>query len=65
MDFANVRNMHRVFGSDPQKKVKLLLDYAGEHREVADPWYTGNFEKTYCDVLKGCQSILTILGGAK
>ena len=58
MDFANVRNMHRIFGSDPQDKIKLLLDYAGEHREVADPWYTGDFEQTYQDVLAGCKGLL-------
>ena len=62
MDFANVRNMHRIFGSDPLCKIKLLLDYAGEHREVADPWYTGDFEKTYRDVLKGCEGLLSTQG---
>lgn len=65
MDFANVRNMHRIFGSDPQDKIKLLLDYAGEHREVADPWYTGDFEKTYRDVLKGCECFLSTQGDEK
>ena len=65
MDFANVRNMHRIFGSDPQNKVKLLLDYAGEHKEVADPWYTGNFEVTYRDVLRGCNGILQTQGEEK
>lgn len=65
MDFANVRNMNCIFGSDPQKKIKLLLDYAHEHREVADPWYTGDFEKTYNDVLKGCKGILSTLGVEK
>ena len=62
MDFANVRNMHRIFGADPQNKVKLLLDYASEHREVADPWYTGDFEKTYRDILKGCECFLSTQG---
>ena len=65
MDFANVRNMNRIFGTDPQNKVKLLLDYANNHREVADPWYTGNFEKTYRDILMGCSCILSTQGGTK
>ena len=58
MDFANVRNMHRILGGDPDCKIKLLLDYAGEHREVSDPWYTGDFEKTYRDIVKGCEAFL-------
>lgn len=58
MDRANIRNMHRIFGSDPKNKIKLLLEYAGEEKEVADPWYTGDFEATYSDILKGCQGIL-------
>lgn len=65
MDFNNVRNMHRIFGSDPQNKVKLLLDYVGKHTEVADPWYTGNFEATYQDILQGCEGILSTQGGEK
>lgn len=58
MDFANIRNMNRIFGGDPKRKVKLLLDYVGEHREVSDPWYTGDFEKTYTDVIRGCRALL-------
>lgn len=65
MDFANVRNMHIIFGADPENKVKLLLDFACEHREVADPWYTGNFEETYKDVVRGCKGILSTLGEGK
>lgn len=65
MDFANVRNMHRIFGSDPLCKIKLLLDFASEHREVADPWYTGDFEQTYRDIVKGCKSLLATLGDGK
>ena len=65
MDFANVRNMHRIFGSDPDGKIKLLLDYAGEHREVADPWYTGDFETTYGDIIKGCECFLSTQGKEK
>lgn len=65
MDLANVRNMHTIFGSDPESKIKLLLDYAGEHSEVADPWYTGDFESTYKDIVKGCQALLSHTGWAK
>lgn len=65
MDFANVRNMNRIFGSDPKSKVKLLLDYASEHREVSDPWYTGDFEKTYRDIVNGCREILKMLSEEK
>lgn len=58
MDFANVRNMHRIFGSDPENKIKLLLEYANEQGEVADPWYTGNFDVTYSDIVRGCVGLL-------
>ena len=57
--------MHRIFGGDPQGKVKLLLEYAGERKEVADPWYTGDFEITYRDILNGCNGILSTLGEVK
>lgn len=50
MDGQNYRNLMRIFGSDPSHKIQPLLD-----RDVADPWYTGNFERTYQDVLEGCQ----------
>lgn len=65
MDFANVRNMHRIFGADTENKIKLLLDYADEHKEVADPWYTGNFEATYRDIVKGCECLLSTHGEEK
>ena len=69
MDCANIRNMHRIFGADPQNKIKLLLDYCGGSanmpQEVADPWYTGDFESTYRDILNGCECILKTLGGQK
>ena len=65
MDYANLRNMQRIFGSDPQNKIKLLLNYVGEDKEVADPWYTGDFDKTYEDILAGCQGILSTLGEEK
>ena len=61
MDEENVRDMLRLFGGDPDKKIHTLLYFAGENREVADPWYTGNFDETYEDVLKGCKGLLQFL----
>ena len=62
MDNANLRNMHRICGGDPEKKIHLLLDYANRPgQEVADPWYTGDFSKTWEDVLQGCQGLLAVL----
>ena len=65
MDRANLRNMTRLFGGDPSGKCRLLLDYAGRPgQEVADPWYTGDFEATWRDVLAGCRGLLRALTGA-
>ena len=58
MDRANYANILRITGSDPQDKVKLLLDFTDCPRDIADPWYTGNFDRTYDDVLKGCTALL-------
>ena len=58
MDSANIRNMQRMTGGDPDGKVSKLLSYAGVSRDIADPWYTGNFDDTYDDVLSGCQALL-------
>ena len=58
MDSANIRNMHRIFGSDPYCKIIRLLDLTDEKRDVADPWYTGNFEVTYRDVTSGCEALI-------
>ena len=57
MDDANVRNIIRIAGGDPEKKVFKLLDFAGEDRSIADPWYTGNFDETYDDILTGLQGL--------
>ena len=62
MDRNNLRNITRIIPTDPQNKIKLLMDYAGEHRDVADPWYTGDFEITYVDIEKGCKALLKHLG---
>ena len=58
MDTYNMRNMMRIFGADPENKVSLLLDHTDRPGDVADPWYTGNFDATWRDCLEGCQSIL-------
>ena len=58
MDNANLRNMNRISGGDPAGKIHSLLEYAGRKGEVADPWYTGDFEKTWQDVLAGCTGLL-------
>ena len=59
MDHNNLRNLRRVVGEDTEGKVRLLLDYAGRPgAEVADPWYTGDFEATWNDVLAGCRGLL-------
>ena len=55
MDEWNIRNILRIIGSDPQRKVHKLLEYTGSGRDIADPWYTGNFEDTYRDIKKGCE----------
>lgn len=61
MDQWNYRNMMRIFGKDPEQKVSLLLDFTDRPGEIADPWYTGNFDETYRDVLDGCEGFLAYL----
>ena len=61
MDMENMRDLDRLSGGDPQKKIRRLMEFAGESRDVADPWYTGDFDTTYMDVLKGCKSFLNSL----
>ena len=58
MDQRNLRNIDRIIQGDPDGKVSLLLDHAGIHRDVADPWYTGDFESTWNDVNQGCKALL-------
>ena len=61
MDSWNYKNMLRIAGKDPEKKISLLLDYTDHPRDVDDPWYTGNFEKTYEDVVAGCKGLLACI----
>ena len=61
MDSANLRNMRRICGGDPQEKLHLLMDFTDRPGDVADPWYTGDFESTWRDVLEGCRGLLARL----
>ena len=61
MDSANMRNMKYMLGSDPDGKMYKLMSFAGSDRDVADPWYTRNFEVTYRDVEEGCKGLLAFL----
>lgn len=61
MDTWNIRNMLRIVGRDPQKKICRLLDFAKESGDIADPWYTGNFDETYEDVKEGCEAFLAYM----
>lgn len=58
MDRSNLRWMNWIIGSDKDDKVRLLMSFAGASRDVADPWYTGDFETTYQDVVQGCKALL-------
>ena len=60
MDSRNIRNMERICGGDPEGKIHMLLDFTSRPGDVADPWYTGNFEATWRDVLEGCQQLLAV-----
>ena len=57
MDHWNMRNMRLIFGPNRTKKLHLLLDFSKNPREIADPWYTGDFDKTYDDIVKGCKGL--------
>ena len=58
MDRANISNILRIIGSDPQEKVHRLLDFTELPRDIADPWYTGDFEITYAEIKAGCAALL-------
>ena len=61
MDRFNLRNMTRFVGNDPDNKVSLLMDFTNRPGDVADPWYTGDFDSTWNDVYEGCVGILNRL----
>lgn len=58
MDHNNLRNLRRMLGEDTENKIHLLMEYTDRPGEVADPWYTGDFEETWQDVLAGCTELL-------
>ena len=58
MDTWNIRNMKAICGGDPEGKIRQLLEFTSRPGDVADPWYTGDFETTFQDILEGCEAIL-------
>lgn len=58
MDQSNLQLLRRIIPDDPQGKIHLMMSYAGVSRDVADPWYTGDFEEAFQDILKGCEAVL-------
>ena len=61
MDTWNMRNLDRILKGDPEEKVYKFLSFAGSSRDIADPWYTGDFDTTYNDVVEGCEGFLAYL----
>ena len=62
MDGSNLRRMHRICGGDSEGKMRLLMDFTSRPGDVADPWYTGDFQETWDDVSEGCSGLLNYLG---
>ncbi|MDY3281308.1 low molecular weight protein-tyrosine-phosphatase [Dysosmobacter sp.] len=65
MDRGNLREMGRICGGDPDGKLRLLLDFTDRPGQVADPWYTGDFDATWRDVEEGCRGLLEAITGGK
>ena len=63
MDSANIRNMHRILGGDPEGKIHKLMDYTSRGGDVADPWYSDRFDIAYRDIYDGCEGLIKILKG--
>ena len=61
MEESNIRNIKRIVGEDVDNKISKLLDYSNKPRDIADPWYTGNFEVTYNDIVEGCNGFIKYL----
>lgn len=61
MDASNLRLIKRIIPEDPEGKIHLMMSYAGISRDVADPWYTGDFEEAFQDILEGCEAMLNEL----
>ena len=61
MEEANIKNIKRIIGEDTENKICKLLDFTKNPRDIADPWYTGNVELTYKDIIEGCNGFLQYL----
>ena len=61
MDQSNIRNLKNMLSNDPQGKISLLMDYTSRPADVADPWYTGDFQATWDDVSEGCEVLLKFI----
>lgn len=61
MDAANLRNMGRILGTAAEGRIFNLLDFSDNPRDISDPWYTGDFETTYADIVEGCEALLTVI----
>ena len=61
MDSANIRNMHRIFGGDPENKIRKLMEYTSRGGDVADPWYSERFDVAYRDIFDGCSALMESL----
>ena len=61
MEQWNIKNMMRIAGNDPENKIHRLLDFSDRPRDIADPWYTGNFDVTYDDITEGCEALLNYI----
>lgn len=60
MDSSNIHRLKGIVRDDPQKKIHLMMSYTGSGRDVADPWYTGDFERAFQDILEGCEAMLKL-----
>ena len=65
MEESNIKNIKRIIGEDVDNKISKLLDYSNNPRDIADPWYTGNFEITYNDIVEGCNGFIKYLENKK
>lgn len=65
MERVNIRNMLRILGGDPDGKVCRLLDFSEAPRDIDDPWYSGQFDRTYADIVAGCEALLGKLLGTE
>ena len=65
MEESNIRNIKRIVGNDSDNKICKLLDYSENPRDIADPWYTGDFEEAYNDIVEGCEGFIKYLENTK